>query len=231
MSLMRRKSNLSSGLIVVIAMSSWVVGCGSLRSGSPSALEPLPMPARLSVEREVGDGSVKKVSADEFEGRAVYHVAFLTADKQKGDLQVTSDGRVLRKEIALSEVNIATLPEAVRAAAVSQTGGVLPRTATRGMIGAREVYAIEVQIAGRDHGFVFDSGGKLLESSEVIDAGQLPMTAKAALLQRFPGHTVGEVEEVRAGTQRYFEVELKHEGRWVEVTILDDGTFRSVAAK
>lgn len=237
MSPMSRRSK----LVVVIALASWVVGCGASggsggSSGggaarSVSTLEALPLPARLAVEREVGDGDVKKVSAYEFEGRTVYRVRFLTADSQKGDLQVGGDGRVLRREVEVSEVKFETLPEAVRAAAAAHTGGVLPRTATRGMIGTHEVYAIEAELSGREHDFVFDSGGRLLESSQAIDAGQLPTVAKAALLHRFPGLKIDEVSEVRAGSLRYFEVEFEHDGRRIEATMLDDGTFRSVASR
>ena len=89
-------------------MKKWIcslIACAGIALAAPVvladdddvAMEQLPDPVRQAVEREVGDGEVREIERDRHQGRVVYEVEFVR-NNQRFELEVSEDGRVLRRQ-------------------------------------------------------------------------------------------------------------------------------------
>lgn len=226
--------------LLLLASVSVALAAGCAKNATPAtqpaevaitALDPLPVPARLAALRETPNATIKSVASSEFLGREVYTVHFTTADKKKGELQVTSDGRTIYKSIEEETIPFAKVPEAVRVAAVTQTGGVVPKSVRRRSIADREAFTLDVRIADTQHQLTFDSAGSLLRQESEITATQAPVRVSAAMAQRFPGFKLKSVSEVRERSLLYYVYEGGANKRDIEAAVLPDGTFRYVRTK
>jgi len=230
--------NRTALLVLVLAALTASTGCKNSVATDEAAvarqvamLGEIPAPARLAIERETAGGIVSKVTPDEYQGRTVYTADFNTAELQPGEVQVTSDGRVLSRDVKLAVIPFADAPERVRAAAIAKTGGATPATVTRETRGSAEIYSFEIPLATIPHRLAFNQTGATVYEAIDINKLQLPPIVVSSLGSRFSGIVVTDIEEVRTGSAVTYRITGKHEKRDVRAVFLPNGSVQSVRAR
>lgn len=196
----------------------------------------LPAPARLAAEREA-HGGVRAVTTEEFDGKTVYRVKYIDEQRRSGEIQLTGDGRLLSRHLTYETVAFSQVPQAVREALLTRTGGVAPRTATHEERGdassSTETYKCVVYLAGVMHEYVIDTTGGLYKQEVGLNVENLPVPVLASVKQRFNNPVLSRAEEIQRGTSVIYEVTGKADGGKgpeFEVQTSPDGTIHSVRA-
>lgn len=196
-----------------------------------AALEPLPSPARLALER-LTQGQLTHLSTDEFEGRDIYTATYLTADGTIGHAQVSSDGRVLSNYTETSNLAVTEAPESVQNALRAHTGGAPLQTIAVERHGERDDrYIAMTTLSGKKHRYEFNSTGSLVSEATQINPDQMLPAATASLERRFPGITGSKsiVWESRDRNGKVgYGVQGWSEKKLIRATVNTDGKIEKV---
>ena len=85
-------------------------------------------------------------------------------------------------------------------------------------------YEVETMLSGKHRDFNVDTTGKLLELEEETTLDALPAAAKAAIVKKAAGGTVGTVERATKGSQTTYEaVYTSKDGKKHEVVVDEAG--------
>jgi hypothetical protein len=237
------RCQLKNGMVSVSVLAAMLLAAGCApRNGVPSAdkatksqqlLTSLPAPARLTVLRETSGGLYRRTFSEEQLGATIHVVDYTSAAGAAGEIQVTGDGRVLDRDEKLETITFAQVPDRVRQSMLSQTGGVKPKFANRHARGntsgspGREIYLMDVALAGVPYTYSIDTNGSVLQAEMVIPAKQLPVVVEAALRKPFQDIAFREVREVRRGADVSYRITGSSAGKSVTTVIGADGTTRS----
>lgn len=95
----------------------------------------------------------------------------------------------------------------------------------KGMIEDKAVYEVEYKENGREYEILYDSDGAILQKEETIDVKTLPEKVVQAISQAHPKAIIEEAKKVMKhdGTVTGYEVEIKIEGKELELELDTDG--------
>ncbi|TXI16670.1 MAG: hypothetical protein E6Q62_10980 [Nitrosomonas sp.] len=85
----------------------------------------------------------------------------------------------------------------------------------------KTVYEAEFKLNGREYEVLFDSAGGMLQIEETLDVKALPEPLIQAISNVYPKATIEEAEKVTKpdGTFSVYEVEIKNEGKKIELEL------------
>ena len=92
------------------------------------------------------------------------------------------------------------------------------------MFQGKEAYEVEYKENGKEYEFLYSAEGALLQKEEEIDVAKLPKRVVEAIKNAYPKAKIEEAERLMKpdGTLTGYEVEIKTEGKKIELE-LDDG--------
>jgi DNA-binding beta-propeller fold protein YncE len=85
----------------------------------------------------------------------------------------------------------------------------------KGMI----VYEIESVDGMMNRDLLYTADGKAVEVEESVAAGALPAAVRQALKKAYPAHKLLKAEELTKDGQRLYELQIRHKGKSLEVTV------------
>lgn len=156
---------LIAALTLAVGLAGLAVGCRSSKSAGEAketavTVAQLSGPARATVERVTAGGQLEKLTQEVERGQHVYDVEATVGGKHLEFLIAEADGAVLGTEVP---VEVAELPEPVRAAAAKFFGGTADLKAMKGEEFGETSYEIEGARNGKTVEVTFDPAGKRIE--------------------------------------------------------------------
>lgn len=220
---------LFAGLAVLaLAVPALVIAEGKEEKVLPEAL---PAAVRATVDANLNGGKVTEAEIEEENGQKVFSVEIKAADGSEVEFEIAPDGKLLKTEKEGPDGNdshdgegsekeqklgIEQAPEPVRNAINTVLRGqpldALTVEKERGVT----LYEAEYKVEGVEHSVELAADGEVLEQENAVTTSSLPNEVTAAFAKRFPGAAVSEAELV---TQRFYELEVKVNGKTREVKI------------
>jgi len=120
--------------------------------------------------------------------------------------------------------NLASLPAGVRAAFEALRPGETPTEVEKEIEDGKVVYEAEYRGAKGDADITVDADGKLVVTKTKVKAKDLPEAITKAVQTQYKGATIKEAESTNLG---YYELDLRVNGKKVEIVVQDDGTVKT----
>lgn len=197
--------------------------------GSPSALPPA---ASDAVKAAFPGAAIAGIEREREGGVTLYEVS-LTVDGQLIEVEVSPEGIIGEIESALS---LRDVPEDIADSIVKATKGgeiaLIERHERRGAVESGRWVKLERPQVMYEVRYSLDGTRRriVLTSDEAMTAAPLPQEARAAIQKAFPEATVEEVELEHELGLTLYDVEIRHQGREMEVKVAPDGTIVEVEA-
>ncbi len=89
------------------------------------------------------------------------------------------------------------------------------------MLDGKVVYEAEFKLNNSEYEVLFDADGKMLQIEETLDVKALPEPLIQAISKAYPNATIEDAEKVTKpdGTFSVYEVEIKNEGKKIELEL------------
>ena len=126
------------------------------------SLSDVPEPARTTIDRLIGTGTIKKIEKEETGGTAIYDVEARVGDKDV-EYDVAADGKVLTRE---ESVPYSTVPAVVQAAVEKYFGSDQGLKASKEIEDGKIFYEVEGKKGGAVVALKLDETGKILEEEK-----------------------------------------------------------------
>ncbi len=125
-------------------------------------LADLPAPARAAVEKWLTDGTIKKITKEDEDGKVLYDVE-ATVKGKHAEADIAADGTVLTTE---EEVAYDSLPKAVRDVVEKYFGSAKDLKASKEIDKGQASYEVEGQMDNKKVTLKLDAAGKILEEEK-----------------------------------------------------------------
>ena len=93
------------------------------------------------------------------------------------------------------------------------------------MFQGKAAYEVEYKENGKEYELLYSAEGALLQKEEEIEVGKLPKPVVEAIMNAYPKAKIEEAERLMKpdGTLTGYEVEIKEEGKKIELELDDSG--------
>ncbi len=139
-----------------------------------------------------------------------------------GAIGLTAGGIWVSQTVAADDW--AGLPAGVRATLEAQRPGEIPSEIEQENEDGRVVYEAEYRSGASNADITVDANGALVVVKTKIKAKDLPEAVAKSLEVKYPGAKVKEAESTNLG---YYELDLRVDGKKVEIIIQADGTTKN----
>jgi uncharacterized membrane protein YkoI len=146
--------------LFAMAIVTGLVGCSMMHKKNKEmdvSADQMSPPARATMNKEVGNGKVEKITKEVERGKSVYDVEANVGGKHMEYLIADSDGELLGTEVPIAWND---LPEPVKAAAEKHFGTTSGLTAMKGVEYGETHYEIEGMKDGKKSEISYDANGK-----------------------------------------------------------------------
>lgn len=158
------------GYVLVAALAGTLCGCAAISglkgeedaSSELVALSEVPLPARMTIERLIAGGEIRKLEKEEVGGDVIYDVEATVAGKDV-EYDVASDGTVLSAE---ESVPYASLPGEVRAAVEEYFGSAAGLKAFTESEGSETFYEVEGRKGNAAITLKLTDAGRIVEEEQ-----------------------------------------------------------------
>ena len=150
--------------LLALGVSLLAIGCQTSKASKAEpkekrvTVEQLSAPARATVDKVTAGGHVDQIDKEVERGKVVYDIEATVNGKHTEFLIADADGAVLGTE---NQIELAELPESVRAAAGKYFGGATGLKAMKGLEYGETHYEIEGLKNGKKVEVTFDPDGKI----------------------------------------------------------------------
>ncbi len=193
-------------------------------------LDQVPAAVKATIEKEGQGAKVEEIEKETEDGKTVYSVEFLKG-KEKSEIEVAEDGKVLARE---AEVSLDQVPAAVKAAIEKEGQGAKVEEIEKETVDGKTVYSVEfikekTEIEVAEDGKVLkreteeDDDDEGDEQEVKVSLDQVPAAVKAAIEKESQGSEVKEIEKETEDGKTVYSVEFLKGKEKSEIEVAEDG--------
>lgn len=139
------------------------------------------------------------------------------------ELELDRNGKIIEME---ADIPVASLPAAVKKAAMEKAPGAVITGGEREMQAAGKSWEVKLRWEDRDWEFVIDDNGVIKETEKELQQAEAPAAVLAGANKRVPGAEFKSVEIIERGDVTEYHVKQTKDGASYKIILSADGTVK-----